>query len=89
MLKPLFRAAILAATVIFSPLTIAAEPVNINKATVEQISASLNGIGPAKAEAIVKYRTENGPFVSADQLAEVKGIGPSTVEKNRAYILVE
>ena len=89
MLKPLFRAAVLAAGVIFSPFSIAAEPVNINQASVEQIAASLNGIGPAKAEAIVKYRTENGPFVSADQLADVKGIGPSTVEKNRAYILVE
>ena len=50
------------------------------------VSTALNGVGEAKAEAIVAYREEHGPFKSADQLAEVKGIGLKTVEKNRDLI---
>ena len=61
---------------------IAAEPVDINRADAAQL-ATLNGVGPAKAEAIVAYREKNGPFQSVDQLAEVKGIGLKTVDKNR------
>ena len=41
-----------------------------------------------KAEAIVAWREANGQFKSADQLAEVKGIGLKTVEKNRDRILL-
>ncbi|MCX7557165.1 helix-hairpin-helix domain-containing protein [Xanthomonadaceae bacterium JHOS43] len=66
----------------------AAGPVNINTADAAALSASLNGVGPAKAQAIVEYRQANGPFKSADQLAKVKGIGLATVEKNRDLILV-
>lgn len=65
-----------------------AEPVNINTADAALLAASLNGIGPSKAAAIVSYREINGPFSSADQLADVKGVGISTVEKNREDILV-
>lgn len=67
----------------------ASEPVNVNTATAEEIAAALKGVGPAKAEAIVAYREANGPFVSVDQLTEVKGIGAATVEKNRSQILIE
>jgi len=42
-----------------------AAPVNINTADAQAISDALSGIGPKKAEAIVKYRTEKGPFKSA------------------------
>lgn len=67
-----------------------AEPavVNINTATVE-VLADLDGVGSAKAEAIVAYRTENGPFASKADLANVKGIGERTVEKNAARMTVE
>ncbi len=64
----------------------AADKVNINTADAAAIAATLNGVGPAKAEAIIAYRKENGPFKSADQLVEVKGIGLATVEKNRERI---
>ncbi|WP_411751235.1 ComEA family DNA-binding protein, partial [Serratia sp. (in: enterobacteria)] len=43
----------------------------------------LNGVGLKKAEAIVRYREQNGPFSEIDQLQEVPGIGPSLVERNR------
>jgi competence protein ComEA len=66
----------------------AAEPVNINTASATAIADSLNGVGEAKAKAIVEYREKNGPFKSADELANVKGIGLKTIEKNRELIRV-
>lgn len=67
-----------------------AEPatININTADVETL-ASLNGIGQSKAQAIVAYRDANGPFQSAEELVNVKGIGEVTVEKNAASLTVE
>lgn len=67
----------------------AADHVNINTANAEQLAASINGIGPAKAQAIIEYREKHGPFKSIDDLALVRGIGESTVEKNRERLLVE
>jgi len=62
--------------------------VNINKADAEEISAVLKGVGLKKAEAIVAYRKANGKFKSIEQLAEVKGIGEATVEKNRSKLVL-
>jgi competence protein ComEA len=62
--------------------------VDINTADAAAIAAALNGVGPAKAEAIVAYRTEHGPFKSIDQLVEVRGIGLATVDKNRELIVL-
>ena len=64
-----------------------ATPVNINTADPQTISQSLKGIGQKKAEAIVKYRTENNGFKTLDDLANVSGIGPKTLEMNKADIL--
>lgn len=58
-------------------------PIDINRASAAEIAAAMNGVGLTKAEAIVAYRDQNGPFKSVEQLAEVKGIGLKTVEKNR------
>ncbi len=60
--------------------------VNINKADAKELAAVLHNIGEAKAEAIVKYRDEHGPFTSKEQLLNVKGIGVGTVKKNEALI---
>ncbi|HIF9204117.1 TPA: ComEA family DNA-binding protein [Photobacterium damselae] len=60
--------------------------VNINKANAEELDKLLVGIGPDKAENIIQYRKQNGKFATANDLAKVKGIGPSTVEKNRDRI---
>jgi competence protein ComEA len=69
------------------PLYVSAgEPVNINTADAAAIADNLNGIGEAKARAIIEYRQKNGPFKSADELVNVKGIGLKTVEKNRDLI---
>ncbi len=66
-----------------------ADPVNINQADAKSIAAALNGIGDKKAEAIVMYREQNGPFKAADDLAKIKGIGTKTIEKNRSDILLD
>lgn len=52
--------------------------VNINTATVEELTA-LPGIGEKKAQAIVKYRKKHGRFSSASDLTNVKGIGDQTI----------
>jgi competence protein ComEA len=77
------------ATGLFSILAWAAQPVNVNSASAEQIAESLKGIGMSKAEAIVSYRSENGDFKHVDELVNVKGIGIRTVDINREYILLE
>ena len=64
----------------------AADAVDINTADAATLAAVLDGVGDAKAEAIIAWREANGPFTSIDQLAEVKGIGLKTVEKNRDRI---
>ena len=71
------------------PLAAWAGPVNINTADAKTLARELTGIGLARAQAIVDYRQKNGPFRTADDLANVKGIGKRVVERNRANIRVE
>lgn len=78
--------ATLLATGLFSIWAWAAQPVNVNSATAEEIAESLKGVGLSKAEAIVSYRSEHGEFKHADELVNVKGIGIRTVDINREYI---
>lgn len=63
--------------------------VNINTADAAALAAGLSGVGPSRAEEIVRYREAYGPFASVDELTEVNGIGESTLEKNRAVITLE
>lgn len=60
--------------------------VNINQASAAELAEVLQGVGLKRAEDIVSWRQTHGPFTSADDLVNVKGIGPSTVEKNRGRI---
>jgi competence protein ComEA len=60
----------------------AASKVNINTADAKTLAAALEGVGPSRAEAIVQYRSEHGPFKSLEALANVKGIGQSVIEAN-------
>ena len=57
-----------------------AKLVNINTAASTELQ-TLPGIGPSKAQAIIDYRTEKGDFEKVDDLINVKGIGPKTMEK--------
>ena len=58
------------------------QTVRLNKASAEELSEVLTGIGLSKAQAIVSYRKANGPFKSINDLVNVKGIGAATIEKN-------
>ena len=60
--------------------------VDLNTATAEELAAALKGVGLSKAKAIVRYRTEIGPFRDVQELEEVKGIGPRTVARNKSRI---
>jgi len=67
----------------------AGQAVNVNTASAEEISTALTGIGMSKAQAIVRYREAHGAFKHADELVNVKGIGLSTVDRNREFIHLE
>ena len=56
------------------------DQININTASAEELD-KLPGIGPVKAEAIIAWRTENGPFRYPEELIRVKGIGEGTLDK--------
>ena len=66
----------------------AAGPVDLNTADAQTLAQVLDGVGPAKAQAIVDYRQVNGPFKTVDDLEKVRGIGKSTLEKNRSRMAV-
>jgi competence protein ComEA len=61
--------------------------VNVNTADATALD-TLPGIGEVLASAIVQYRTENGPFGSVDELEDVSGIGPATLEDLRPFVTV-
>ncbi|PTH23777.1 hypothetical protein BU600_07100 [Staphylococcus arlettae] len=63
------------------------QQVNLNTATEEELK-NVNGIGPAKAQAIIEYRTNNGPFESVEQLKEIRGIGDKTFERLQSEFTV-
>ena len=63
--------------------------VNINTADAKTLARELVGVGPAKAEAIVKYRAERGPFKDPEELKKVEGIGAATYEHNKASIKIK
>ena len=61
--------------------------VNINTASATELE-TLSGIGEVLAGTIVEYRDQNGPFVSVDDLLDVSGIGPATLEEIRDQVTV-
>ena len=63
------------------------DALDLNVATAEELQA-LPGIGPVRAQNIVNYRTQNGPFQSPEELAAVEDIGPGTLETVREWICV-
>lgn len=73
----------LAFALVLSSAFVSAGSVNINNADADALAAAINGVGLAKAAAIIAYREQHGPFKSVDELSLVKGIGPGIVKKNR------
>ena len=67
----------------------AMEPVNINEADAETLATVIKDVGIIRAEAIIAYREQHGPFISVDELAEVQGIGETLLESNRDNLTVQ
>ena len=61
--------------------------IDLNTATSQELQ-TINGIGPVTAESILAYRARIGRFASVDQLLDVTGIGPKTLDKLRAQVTV-
>jgi competence protein ComEA len=63
------------------------QKININKASFKDLDL-LPGIGPTKAQAIIDYRTQQGPFKSIEDIQKVKGIKAESFSKIKDYIKV-
>jgi len=79
---------LLVSMALLAPLQVNAEPVDINTADAATLASAIKGVGEKKAETIVAYRETHGPFTRVEDLSNVKGIGPGTVEKNRQNLEV-
>ena len=77
--------ALLLALVLCSATAVAA--INLNTATKEELVA-LPGVGPAKAQAILDYRSSHGAFKSVEEVKDVKGIGAKRFEKLKGELTV-
>ena len=76
------------ASATFTSSLAAAGKVDINKATAQEISDKLNGIGDGLAKRIVSYREKHGPFRSTEEIKNVSGIGDKKYEAIRNSITV-
>ena len=63
------------------------ETINVNTADAYDLQR-LPGIGEKRAQDIIAYREEHGPFRTLDELTEVSGIGPGILEGLREYAAV-
>ena len=62
--------------------------INLNRAEAWLLDV-LPGIGPDRAQAIIDYRNQNGPFRRIEDLLQVEGIGQSTLDRIRDLIVLE
>ena len=62
------------------------EKIDVNSATVEQLK-TLPNVGDVRAQAIATYRDANGPFENIEDLTEVSGIGPATMDSIRDLVV--
>ena len=60
-------------------------PISLGSATSEQLE-TIEGIGPNTAASIVEFRDQRGGLASVDELAEVSGIGPATIDALRSRL---
>jgi|SRR3989344_1882702 len=80
--------AFFAALLLLAPFVFADHNINISTADKAALE-TLVGIGPSKAQAIIDYRTENGPFATIEDIQNVSGIGPATYENIKDHITVQ
>lgn len=88
--KQIFHTLIVVAIILTlgtSSLFAEGEKININTATVEELT-QLKQVGEKTAQQIVAYREQNGPFKEAKDITQVKGVGPKTWELNQDRITV-
>lgn len=64
------------------------EIIDLNRASRSDL-LRLPDIGTVRADAILTYRSEHGPFQTVDELLNVFGIGPAILERLRPYISAE
>ena len=63
------------------------EVIDVNRADAYDLQR-LPGIGEKRAEDIITWREEHGPFQAVDELTNVSGIGPVILEHLREYVTV-
>jgi competence protein ComEA len=59
--------------------------INVNQASSSELQ-TLDGVGPATAESIIKFRDENGPITNLEQMDKIDGIGSATLENFRGKV---
>lgn len=74
------------APVISPPPAAMAGKINLNTANISDLLHAVKGIGKKRAEAIIKYRTNNNGFKSLDELSNVPGIGKAFVKRNHVQL---
>lgn len=82
------RIALLIALFFVAPFVCADHSININTADQATLE-TLASIGPSKAQAIIDYRTQNGPFATIEDIQNVSGIGPATYANIKDHITVQ
>lgn len=63
------------------------EKINVNTATEAELQ-TISGIGAKKAQEIIRFRDEQGPFKTVEELKNVPGIGEKTVERLKDMLTV-
>ncbi|WP_181038369.1 helix-hairpin-helix domain-containing protein [Enterococcus faecalis] len=63
------------------------EKINLNTATEAELQ-TISGIGAKKAQEIIRFRDEQGPFKTVEELKNVPGIGEKTVERLKDMLTV-
>ena len=74
------------ATTATPPSAVQGGLIDLNRATADQLE-TLPGIGPKRAQDIINYRQQH-PFTSVEDLDNVRGVGPKTLETLRPLVTV-
>ncbi|MGR0277712.1 ComEA family DNA-binding protein [Marinomonas dokdonensis] len=89
-MRSLMKRAVFVMSVLFISTSLwAATPLDINTANAKELAVVMKGVGDKKAQAIIEYREQHGPFKSIEDLVKVKGIGQALVSRNQTLIRVQ